>query len=81
MKARLENMRARVTDDWIPLPDDAVSQLGWKEGDVVECEIVDGALIIRKAEAAPQVSKPHDRTCPAYGNYQPPYEQCDCGAE
>jgi hypothetical protein len=23
----------------------------------------------------------HKRTCPAYGNYQPPYEECDCGAE
>lgn len=25
--------------------------------------------------------KSHDRSCPAYGNYQPPYEGCDCGAE
>lgn len=23
----------------------------------------------------------HSRSCPAYGNYQPPYEECDCGAE
>lgn len=28
-------------------------------------------------------SKPtgHAKTCPAYGNYQPPYEECDCGYE
>jgi hypothetical protein len=23
----------------------------------------------------------HLRSCPAYGNYQPPYEACDCGYE
>ena len=23
----------------------------------------------------------HAQTCPAYGNYQPPYEECTCGAE
>jgi len=23
----------------------------------------------------------HNRACPAYGNYQPPYEECNCGAE
>lgn len=27
------------------------------------------------------MSKQHAQTCPAYGNYQPPYEDCDCGAE
>lgn len=25
--------------------------------------------------------KRHNRSCPAYGNYQPPYEECTCGAE
>jgi hypothetical protein len=28
-----------------------------------------------------QTFRQHERTCPAYGNYQPPYEECDCGAE
>lgn len=23
----------------------------------------------------------HKRSCPAYGNYQPPYEECDCGED
>ena len=23
----------------------------------------------------------HTRSCPVYGNYQPPYEECDCGDE
>jgi len=23
----------------------------------------------------------HTRNCPAYGNYQPPYEECTCGFE
>jgi hypothetical protein len=26
-------------------------------------------------------TKQHARTCPAYGNYQPPYEECNCGRE
>jgi hypothetical protein len=37
-------------------------------------------------EAAPEPPKQkpfkqHAKTCPAYGNYQPPYEECDCGAD
>jgi hypothetical protein len=28
-----------------------------------------------------KVEKEHARTCPAYGNYQPPYEECNCGVE
>lgn len=23
----------------------------------------------------------HKRSCPAYGNYQPPYEECNCGVK
>jgi hypothetical protein len=26
-------------------------------------------------------NKLHSRSCPAYSNYQPPYEECNCGAE
>jgi len=29
----------------------------------------------------PPRKKRHDRSCPAYGNYQPPYEECNCGYE
>jgi hypothetical protein len=25
--------------------------------------------------------KLHKRSCPAYGNYQPPYEECNCGTD
>lgn len=25
--------------------------------------------------------KQHKNSCPAYGNYQPPYEECNCGAD
>ena len=34
------------------------------------------------AAPAPEDRAPdgHKRTCPASGNYQPPYEECDCGA-
>lgn len=33
------------------------------------------------AEAPRAETRRHARSCPAYGNYQPPYEECDCGAE
>lgn len=39
------------------------------------------ATDVRAAARRPQPFVQHARTCPAYGNYQPPYEDCDCGAD
>jgi hypothetical protein len=36
----------RLTDDWLPLPAALLTTLGWREGDQVEIEVVDGTLII-----------------------------------
>jgi hypothetical protein len=32
-------------------------------------------------KSKPTQSKRHDLGCPAYGNFQPPYEECTCGAD
>lgn len=46
--------RARITSDWLPLPEPVLNQLQWKEGDVIEVEVVEGTLICTKLhEAAP----------------------------
>jgi antitoxin component of MazEF toxin-antitoxin module len=42
----------RITDDWLPLPDHILKQLGWKEGDLVELEIKGNSLEIRAAQSA-----------------------------
>jgi len=52
---------------------------------VVGC--VSCVLVFDCPAASPSVAsepprkKRHDRSCPAYGNYQPPYEECNCGYE
>lgn len=50
---------------------------------VMHCE--DGAFVevmvwLPIAEFQREPGK-HKNSCPAYGNYQPPYEECNCGAE
>jgi len=50
--------------------------LGW---DVNEAA-ADLIQKLRGSASAPP-KKRHDRSCPAYGNYQPPYEECNCGYE
>lgn len=46
----------------------------------VELRQVRNALETKAHEAfTPKPFRQHDRTCPVYGNYQPPYEICDCG--
>lgn len=37
------------------------------------------ALLPDYEEKEKKPFKQHALTCPAYGNYQPPYEECDCG--
>jgi bifunctional DNA-binding transcriptional regulator/antitoxin component of YhaV-PrlF toxin-antitoxin module len=36
----------RLTDDWLPLPEPVLRALGWREGDQLELEVVDGTLIV-----------------------------------
>lgn len=49
---------ARMTDDWIPLPEEVLKLLGWVEGDSIELEVVDCgdngfALLVTFHEPAP----------------------------
>jgi len=44
--------RARITTDWLPLPDETLRDLGWGEGDIVEIEVADGVLIATRIEVA-----------------------------
>jgi bifunctional DNA-binding transcriptional regulator/antitoxin component of YhaV-PrlF toxin-antitoxin module len=40
--------KARITDDWLPLPDGAIRELGWREGDEIEVEVIDGVVVLTK---------------------------------
>lgn len=45
--------RARLTDDWLPLPVPVLAALGWGEGDQLELEVADGILVVQKVSSAP----------------------------
>ena len=43
---------AKITDQWLPLPEALVQQLGWHEGDTLELmPIMNGQVVIRKKDA------------------------------
>jgi hypothetical protein len=41
--------RVRLTDDWLPLPTALLAALGWREGDAIELEVVEGVVIATRA--------------------------------
>lgn len=41
---------ARLTDDWLPLPEGALKESGWKEGDTISVEVVGEAIVLTKLE-------------------------------
>lgn len=46
---------ARITHDWLPLPTAALATLGWREGDEIRLEVIDGSLLaIRVEQATPR---------------------------
>ncbi len=46
----------------IPLPDELLEQLGWKEGDTINVEpLPEGGLIISKVETDTSTSPTHDK--------------------
>lgn len=51
-------MRARLTDDWLPIPDVMLRQLGWQEGDHLDVEIVSGTLLVTRAQDQQNPRKP-----------------------
>ncbi len=40
------NCRARITDDWLPLPAETLKALGWGEGDIIDIEQVGDAVVL-----------------------------------
>ena len=43
---------ARITNDWLPLPTEALKQLGWTEGTEIELlPIMNGQVVLRKKDA------------------------------
>lgn len=49
----------RMTDDWLPLPAELLSRLGWQEGDEIEIEVVGTSLILSRTSsvAAPESNR------------------------
>ena len=44
--------RCRLTDDWLPLPSAALTALDWREGDVIELEVIDGVVVATRVNPA-----------------------------
>jgi len=54
---------ARLTDDWLPLPQPLLDRLGWVEGTLVEIELVDvpgqaPTLVVTPKAGAQLVNRP-----------------------
>ena len=48
----VQHYHVKMTDGWLPLPDDLLTILGWKEGDDLEVVAIYGnQLIVRKKGA------------------------------
>lgn len=49
---------ARVTGGWLPLSEEALTTLGWSEGQMVELEVAEGILIGTPSDAPQPVPAP-----------------------
>lgn len=51
--------RSRIDETgWLPIPDEVLAALGWKEGDYVEIEIVGDCLVCTKSADHTPAPKP-----------------------
>lgn len=48
----------RITDDWLPLPEPLLRALGWREGQTIELEAIDGVLVATPVGACGVVGEP-----------------------
>jgi hypothetical protein len=39
---------ARMTGDWLPFPESILTALGWREGDEIGIEVIEGTVILTK---------------------------------
>ncbi len=59
--------RARVSDDWVPIPSDVLAGLGWAEGTYLDVEVVGDALVVTRASDQTNPPKPGARVARAMG--------------
>lgn len=45
--------RCRITDDWLPAPAAALKELGWRNNDVIEWEIVGDSVVLTRPDPQP----------------------------
>lgn len=64
--------RARLTNDWLPLPDAVLTALGWKEGDHLAVEVAGDALVVTMAADQSNPPKPGARVVRAMGTGRMP---------
>jgi len=50
--------RTRIDNDWIPIPEALLRQLGWAEGDHLDVEVVSGTLLVTKSPDQQNPKKP-----------------------
>lgn len=41
-------LTARITDDWLPIPEPLLKQLQWTHGDRVLVEVIDDVMLVTK---------------------------------
>ncbi len=40
--------RSRITDGWMPFPEELLTELGWKEGDEISIDVAGDAIVLQK---------------------------------
>ena len=59
---------ARLTDDWLPVPEKMLAELGWKDGDRLDCEVVGDAVVLTLARDQTALPvRPGARVARAFG--------------
>jgi hypothetical protein len=50
---------ARLTDDWLPFPAAFLAVTGWREGDSIEMEVIEGAVLLTNLSVEARVLVRH----------------------
>lgn len=62
-----KTFRGRITDDWLPMPEDVLAGLGWPDGTYLEAEIIGDAVVLTRAADQSNPKKPGARVVRAMG--------------
>ena len=49
--------RSKIADEWLPIPEPALREAGWKEGDVIQLDVVGDAVVLTKVEDGIQIPR------------------------